>query len=212
MVGALQRALDPAIGHQPHERNRRVDRLRDPVRDERKHDRGKIQHRRKLAFPVAADRPVQERIRSLDRDDALLQQPVGDRGHQQDEAVQRGGCGCEMVFAHPRRREWKQRQPEQQVQVRPENGTGHLVRGVEHVVVVVPVDADVDEAQHVREEHRHERRQCVNVLAVRRMQLEHHDRDDHGNHPVAECLEAPLVHLETPGPAGRWRCGSLVAR
>jgi hypothetical protein len=55
-------------------------------------------------------------------DDALLRQPACDGGHQQHEAVQRRRRAREVVLAHPCGSERKQRQPEQQMQVRPEDG------------------------------------------------------------------------------------------
>ena len=60
---------------------------------------------------------------------------------------------------------------------------------MQHVVVVVPVDAQVDEAQHVAQEHRQQRAQVGEIVAVRHLQLQHHDGDDDGEHAVAERLE-----------------------
>ena len=69
------------------------------------------------------------------------------------------------------------------------------LRGMEHVVVVVPVDADVDEAQHVAQEDRQQRAAApAQVVAVRHLQLQHHDGDDDGEHAVAEGLEPVLSH------------------
>ena len=56
-----------------------------------------------------------------------------------------------MILAHPRRGERDQREPEEQVQVGQEHGPAHMRHRVEQVVVVVPVDAHVDEAEHVTE-------------------------------------------------------------
>lgn len=48
-------------------------------------------------------------------------------------------------FAHPRGRKWEKRKPEQEVQIGPKNSAAYLSRGMQHVVMIVPVDADVDE-------------------------------------------------------------------
>jgi hypothetical protein len=43
------------------------------------------------------------------------------------------------------------------VQVGPQDAAADFLHGVQHVVVVVPVDADVDEAEHVAHEDRPQR-------------------------------------------------------
>ncbi len=57
-------------------------------------------------------------------------------------------------------------------------------------MVIVPVDADVDEAG----EHGHERHERGEVLAVRHFQFEHHDRDDDGDDAITEGFEPGLAH------------------
>jgi hypothetical protein len=42
------------------------------------------------------------------------------------------------------------------------------------------------------------RRPCRTPRRTRRLQLERHDRDDHGHHAVAKCLESTWVHVLTP--------------
>src|SRR6185312_561343 len=85
-------------------------------------------------------------------------------------------------------------QPEQQVEIRPENGAVHTLGHVEHVMVIVPVDAQVDEAEQIREERGQYRAERAPVGAVWCAQLEHHDRDDDGDHGVAEGFEAGSTH------------------
>jgi hypothetical protein len=57
-----------------------------------------------------------------------------------------------------------------------------------HVVMVVPVDGDVSEADHVADEDRPLLQLAVPAFFVGRLQLQHHDRDDHRNHAVGEAL------------------------
>ncbi|OIQ80596.1 hypothetical protein GALL_376390 [mine drainage metagenome] len=67
--------------------------------------------------------------------------------------------------------------------------------------MVVPVDTDIDEAEHIAEKHRQQGQQCVEMLAVRHLQFQHHDGDDDGNHAITECLDASLFHGASAMPA-----------
>ena len=64
---------------------------------------------------------------------------------------------------------------------------------MQHVMVIVPVDAEIDEAEHVAQEHRDLwAPEASTLVAVRHLQLEHHDGDDDGNHTVAKRFDRPL--------------------
>jgi hypothetical protein len=95
---------------------------------------------------------------------------------------------------HPTGHEGKQGEPEQQVHVGPQDAAGDALGHREHVVVVVPVDAEVGEAQNVGQKNRLLRPQSRQTGAVRRAQLEHADRDDDGQHAVAERFEPVLAN------------------
>jgi hypothetical protein len=62
-------------------------------------------------------------------------------------------------------------------------------------MVVVPVDPEVDEAQDVDQEDRGERFERRQICFVRRLELEHHDRDENRDDAVAERLEPVLRHV-----------------
>ena len=61
-------------------------------------------------------------------------------------------------------------------------------------MMVVPVDADIEKAQHVVKKHRQQRLQRGQVVAVRHLQFQHHDGDDDGEHAIAEGFESVLGH------------------
>lgn len=66
---------------------------------------------------------------------------------------------------------------------------------VQEVMVIVPVDRNVNEAQDIAEEHREHRSQGCNISSVRRLHLQHHDRDDDGKYPIAESFQSALIHF-----------------
>ena len=63
-------------------------------------------------------------------------------------------------------------------------------------MMVVPVDAEVNETQHVGQKDRQQRFQRGDVerSALRHFQLQHHDGDDDGQHAVAEGFQPVLFH------------------
>jgi hypothetical protein len=80
------------------------------------------------------------------------------------------------------------------MQVRPENASRDPGAGVKHVVMIVPVDAEVNEAEHVAHEHRGKWCERSETVPMRDLHFEHHDRDDDREDAVAERLESVLAH------------------
>src|ERR1041385_8176576 len=64
-----------------------------------------------------------------------------------------------------------------------------------HVMMVVPVNSDVNETQEIAEEHRQQRHQVLQTVTMRHLHLQHHDGDDDCDHAIAECFQSPLGHL-----------------
>jgi fumarate hydratase class II len=146
---AAQHGLDPAVRDHPQERDRRVDRDRDRARDEREPDRDRVQHDRQLALEVAADRRREHRVAPWCRMISALERRVAEPRRDHHDAVERRRPRRAVALAEPAGRVRDQRQPEQEQQVRPQDRAVHAARGVQHVVVVVPVDPEIDVAEHV---------------------------------------------------------------
>src|SRR5260370_18051519 len=72
-------------------------------------------------------------------------------------------------------------------------------------MVIVPIIADEHETQHVGQQARDPPPERLEVGAIWRSELQHHDGDDHGEHPVAEGFQAGGAYL-----AGWRRWGGLV--
>src|SRR5207253_11334670 len=104
-------------------------------------DRQDVRRDRELPLEVTPHRRREVRVRALGADDGRLQDGVRDGGAEEYRAVQRRRQGREMILAYPAGDEWGEREPEQQVQVRPHHLAVDPLGGVKHVVMVVPVDA-----------------------------------------------------------------------
>jgi hypothetical protein len=52
------------------------------------------------------------------------------------------------------------------MQIRPQNAAAGMARGVEHMVVIVPVDADVEEAEHITKKDGQQRLEGAKVNSV----------------------------------------------
>jgi hypothetical protein len=64
------------------------------------------------------------------------------------------------------------------VQIGPEDPAAHVVGDTQHVVVIVPVNAEVEEAQHVAQEYRQQAAQIRELDSMGDLHLEHHDGHD----------------------------------
>jgi hypothetical protein len=80
------------------------------------------------------------------------------------------------------------------MQIRPQDATRNMLRRLQEVMMVVPVDANVNEAQDIAEENRKEWLQGRKTGSFWRLHFQHHDRDDDGENPVTKSLHAALGH------------------
>ncbi len=192
-------AFDAGVGGEPEEGDGDEEGVGDPGADEGEGDGEEVERGRDFAFPVVADGGGEEGVGALLLDDGGLQNVVGDGGHEEDEAVDGGGYRSEMVLADPRRGEREKREPEKQVEVRPEDAARDFFGGVEQVMMVVPIDADVDETEDVAEEDGQERFQDGEVGRVRDFQSQHHDGDDDREDAIAEGFEPGGFHCAGAG-------------
>src|SRR5579871_2961989 len=69
---------------------------------------------------------------------------------------------------------------------------------MQHMMMVVPVDTDINEAEDITEKDRQQRPQRFHSAAIRHLHLQHHNRDDDRNYAVAEGLQSALAHLLLP--------------
>ena len=63
---------------------------------------------------------------------------------------------------------------------------------MKHVVMVVPVDGEIDKAQDIAQKDGVQAPQRFDVFTVRNFELQNHDGDEDGQHAIAEGLGASL--------------------
>src|SRR5690348_16517264 len=131
---------------------------------------------------------------AVQRNQGAHEDVVGDARKQQHDSVHGGRPRGEMIFAHPRGGEGHQREPEQEVQVRPKHGSIHAFDRLKEIVVVAPVNAEIHEAQHVTGKYRKLSQQTCRAGACRRSQFQHHDGDGDGDDAIAEAYDSSCSH------------------
>jgi hypothetical protein len=62
-------------------------------------------------------------------------------------------------------------------------------------MMVIPINPDVNETEHVAHEHRPQRQQGLEIGAMRDFEFQHHDGDDDGNNAVAEGFQSIFSHI-----------------
>src|SRR5215467_800980 len=87
-----------------------------------------------------------------------------------------------------------------------------MMHRVEHVVMIVPVDRDKHEAQHIGQKNGHDGRQRSGLHAMRHLHLEDHDRDDDREYAVGEGFETSLAHASETTYFRRCRVAPVCGR
>ena len=80
------------------------------------------------------------------------------------------------------------------MQVRPQHGPCDSLSHMKHVVVVIPIDTKVYEAQNIAQEYGEQGHQRLDAHAVRHLQLQHHDGYDDGDDAITERFKPVLSH------------------
>src|SRR6266513_3871805 len=81
------------------------------------------------------------------------------------------------------------------MKVCPQNAATDLVCGLEQMMMIVPVDAQVDKTEYIAQKHWQQWLQSGKLDRVRHVQFQHHDCDDDGKNSVAERFESTRFHL-----------------
>ena len=82
------------------------------------------------------------------------------------------------------------------MKIRPKDAAVYAFDGVHHVVVIVPVDGDIDKAQDIAEEDVADGAQRLKSIAFRHFELQNHDGDDDRDNAVTQGFKAIFLHGE----------------
>src|SRR5450631_1639599 len=190
----LEVPLHASVGNEPHDGHAGEDQHCQPGVNKGQRDAAQVQDWRDLALEVAPE-SLTETATALDVEDRQLQGVVRQCGKKQVDAVDDDRRAGELRLVHPGCGDGEEREPEQQVEVAPQDGPVDALDNLEHVMVVAPVDADVDEAEQVGQELRGGAAKRLEGGLVRDLQLQNHDGDDDGEDAVAKRFEPTGSHI-----------------
>ena len=63
------------------------------------------------------------------------------------------------------------------------------------MVMIIPVDSKINEAQHISEEHRKQADEGIPNLSHAESLVPHHNGDYDGDHSIAECFKATFSSI-----------------
>jgi hypothetical protein len=87
------------------------------------------------------------------------------------------------------------------MQIRPHNLAVYPSRRLQEMVMIVPIDTQINETQNIAQKYRQQRFEGHQIRTVRNLQFQHHNRNNDGKHTVAESFEPRFVHI--PSQANR---------
>src|SRR5215475_14122522 len=103
-----------------------------------------------------------------------------------------------VVLSHPCGSERYQGKTKQEDEIGPENSSRHAFRRVQEVMMIVPIDSQVQITQNVRQKNGNNGFKGVQVRSLRYFHIEHHNGYDHGEDAVAERFQSAFGHREFP--------------
>ena len=166
--------------------------------ERRNHNRQQIGYDRGVALEIRADCLGQHRARPFMPHQKSDQDGIGRAAHQQQPAIDTDRQALAIMRTHPGRGKGNERQPEQQMQIGPQDAAVHTLGGLEHVVMIAPVNADIDEAQGIDQHMRQHRQQRGQGGFFGDLKFKDHDGDDDRNHTIGECFRASFTHHTSP--------------
>ena len=91
-----------------------------------------------------------------------------------------------MILTRPGSHKRDQRQPEKQMNVCPQNRSGNVFHRMKQMMMVIPVNGNIDKTDDITDKLRGKIPQRLPVGTMGNFQFQHHDGNDNGNHSIAE--------------------------
>lgn len=186
--------LNLCVGHEPGKSYYHIQEYTDDRIAACKSDSGQVADDGHPCFAATPVGLLQPGVGAFVPDDGLCEDLPRYTAHEEDGAVESNRQGFEVVFVYPGGAEWQEGDPEEQVQVCPEDLSVHAFDDVEEMVMVVPEYAYIYEAEQVGEGDGDHGAEGCPVRTMWGTDLKYHDRDDDGKYTVTECFEPVLVH------------------
>src|SRR5690349_10114241 len=99
-----------------------------------------------------------------------------------------------MIFPHPAGYERKKRKPEKEMKIGPHDPAVDVIADTQQMVMIVPVNPDINEAQNIGKKYREKRFERCQPGAMRHPQFQDHDGDDDREYTVTEGFESVGLH------------------
>jgi len=80
------------------------------------------------------------------------------------------------------------------VQIRPKNSSAHELSQVEQVMMIVPINPNVNETQYVAQKNGQNWLESRKIVRMRHFHFQDHDRDDDSDYTIAEGFHSIRSH------------------
>lgn len=117
---------------------------------------------------------------TMDREEILDEKSIAESTGEKDKSIGDDRIRSEVIFSHPCRRKWYEREEKYEEIVDPKCFSIYLLDYLERVMVIVPVNREKYETQYIRHKDMSHLIEGSPLSIVRSLEFEYHDRDDDG--------------------------------
>jgi|SRR6185436_20412498 len=82
------------------------------------------------------------------------------------------------------------------MEVCPKQFAIHPLHHMKKMMVIVPINTNVNKTQYITDEHGNQRSKIVDIIRMRDFQFEDHNRDNDGKNAITKSFESVFLHRE----------------